>query len=117
MKRFSVLIVFVMVFGLLSGCGSAKDERDLSVFIEAFEDAGATDRDEPFYQMIDAIDGVIFYGFNDETFSIYEYGSIKDLEKAKKEHDELIEDWPTNGKFLLEAEAEGTIEIFENVEQ
>src|SRR5690625_2835989 len=117
MKKFNVFIALLLVIGLLAACGGNNDAPDLTLeqFVEAFEEAGATDKDEPFYQMIGAVDGVMYYDFNDEAISIYEYESVKALEDAQKDN-ELIEDWETNGKFLLEAESDEAIEVFNNVE-
>lgn len=57
----------------------------------------------------------MFY-LNDKVVKIYEYDSEKELEQAKKDFSDLMADWPTNGKFLLETSSEDAINIFNGVE-
>jgi methionyl-tRNA formyltransferase len=87
----------------------------LDSFIKAYTDAGVTvDRKEKqMYQMVQAVDGVIFYMEN-QPVKIYEYKTEKDLENAVKK-DERLKSWLSNGRFLLETNHEKAKEIFKNV--
>ena len=57
---------------------------------------------------------VLFY-VKDEVVKIYEFENADALEKARKEN-ELIKDWPANGKFLLETSDQNAIDIFNGLE-
>ena len=114
-KRISVLLLVGIVAVLaFSGCKKeeVKDERTLSDIVKAYTDEGIeVDLNEkPFYDMIGAKDGVIFKVDN-SSVKIYEYASISDLNKAVKEN-EMMKDWPTKGKFVLESSKDKAIEIF-----
>jgi len=93
----------------------ATDERSLSDFNQAYVDAGYTleEQDQPAFDLIGAIDGTMFYVDN-KVVKIYEYSSEKDLEDARKEFD-IIADWPSNGRFLLETSNEKASEIFNSL--
>ena len=89
--------------------------KTLADFIQAFQDQGVeVDLNEkPFFQMIGAKDGIIFYMENSPV-KVYEFDSVKNLKKVQSE-DDMIKDWPTNGRFLLETRKQEAIQIFENV--
>lgn len=70
--------------------------------------------EKPFFDMIGAVDGVIFY-IENQKVAIYEYESAKKLEEVTKDN-ALIKDWNSNGKFLLETDNQKAIEIFNSVE-
>lgn len=116
MKKIMMLLLSAAL--LLVACGgSKKDERSIDDFANAFIEQGVeVDMEEkPFFQMIGAMDGVIFYMDKDKV-AIYQYDDEKTLEKAQKEN-ELIKDWPVNGRFLLESNNEKALEIFSGVTQ
>lgn len=116
MKRRITILLLVGMIAILafSGCKKeeAKDDRTLSDIMKAYTDEGIeVDLNEkPFYAMIGATDGVIFYVDNSPV-KIYEYASVSDLNKALKEN-EMMKDWPTKGKFILESSEDKAIEIF-----
>lgn len=113
-KTVTILLLLTIVIGL-TGCSSKKDERTLDNFITAFSEQGiSVDEDnKPLYSMIGASDGVTFA--SDDKIVIYEYASEKDLDKAKKDY-EIIKDWNTNGRFLLETSNQDAIDTFNSVQ-
>lgn len=119
-KIMSVLLVAMAIALFAAGCSSGaaqkNDERTLADFTQAYVDAGIEleRQDTPLFSLIEAVDGTLFYT-DDGIVKVYEYKSAKALEDARKEFD-LIADWPSNGKFLLETKNEKAIEIFNNVE-
>jgi len=116
MKKVSVIGLLLLLL-VVVGCSSSNGEKDLSLqdFIQAFQDQGVeVDLNEkPFFQMIGAKDGIIFYMENSPV-KVYEFDSVKNLKKVQSE-DDMIKDWPTNGRFLLETRKQEAIQIFENV--
>jgi uncharacterized lipoprotein YehR (DUF1307 family) len=113
MKNNVILAVVLLVVSVsLLGCGGKKDSRTLDDFIKAYTDQDvAVDKEEkPIFSMIGAADGVIFK-MDDNVVKIYEYASVKELEKAEKDF-EIIKDWPTNGRFLLETNSDEATKIF-----
>lgn len=117
MKKNVILAVVLLVVSVsLLGCsGGKKDSRTLDDFIKAYTDQDiAVDKEErPLFSMIGASDGVIFK-MDDKVVKIYSYKSVKDLEKAEKDF-EIIKDWPTNGRFLLETSSEEATNIFNDI--
>ena len=113
-KIIIVLIIFAMLFGL-GACGSKKSDIAMSDFETAFKDQGINikEGDKPFFQMISATDGVMFE--SEDKIVIYEYKSVDDLNKAKDDY-EIIKDWNTNGRFLIETSNEKAVEIFISVD-
>lgn len=62
--------------------------------------------------MIGASNGVTFV--SDDKIVVYEYDSQKALDQAKKDY-EVIKDWTTNGRFLLETSNDDAKKIFTDV--
>lgn len=127
-RKVAVCLIIAIMLVLSVGCNSntggasketgakaeATDERSLDDFCQAYVDAGyMLDQSQPAFELIGATDGTMF-DVDDKVVKIYEYVSEKDLEAARKEYD-LIADWPSNGKFLLETSNEKATEIFNSV--
>lgn len=117
-KSLSLFAVVMMLLVAVVGCGSAEAEnKDLTLdqFIKAYQDAGieVDPEKKPVFGIINAKDGVMFTVDKDKV-AIYEYDSKEDLDKNQKEL-ELIKDWPSNGRFLLEAYNEKSQQVFKNV--
>lgn len=118
MKKKIIMFFAVLTILTLVGCGgNKKDERMLSDFIQAYQEEGVEidPEEKQQFQMIGASDGVIFY-MDNQPVKIYEYGSLKDLEKAQKDFSDLVGEWPTNGKFLLETYSKEAEAVFAAVE-
>jgi len=117
MKKTIVLSMLILSLAVtLLGCSGKKDKRTMDDFIKAYTDKDIeVDKDnKQLFQLVGASDGVMF-DFDDKVVKIYAYDSEKDLENAKKDY-EIIKDWDTNGRFLLETDSEDAIETFNNVE-
>lgn len=112
MKKLVLLFVTVL---FLTACGGKESNLTINDFKAAFEKEGIpVDLEEkPFYQMINAKDGVIFYN-DEEVVKIYQFGSSKELKEAKKTY-EIMQDYPEKGLFVLETKDEKSIEIFNSV--
>ena len=84
-------------------------------FIQAFEDEGipVDSAEKPYFEMINAKDGVSFYNQN-KVVKRYEFESTKDI-KAAKEENTFMKDWPENNLFVLETSDETAIDIFKNL--
>ena len=111
----SILLSIVIVVSLV-GCSSKKDERTMDDFIKAFSNEGIKVDEEmtTLYQIIGASNGVNF--ISDDKIAVYEYNSVKELEKLKKSNG-LIKKWESNGRFLLESTNKEAIDIFNSVKQ
>lgn len=118
MKRYLFIIVTVVCALALVGCGSKKDERTMGDIITAFTDNGVNvdSEEKPLFELIGAKDGVIFK-IDDEIVKIYEFETEKALREAKEENTEMMGNWPSNGKFLLESYSEKGTEIFNGIAQ
>lgn len=116
MKR--MLLVLLGMLLLLGACSSGANEAKytLDEIIQAYVDNGIeVDKDKkPYYQMILAEDGVIFY-MDQWPVKIYEYESVKALNEAKKKND-AMEDMMFKSNIVLETKVEKAIEIFESIE-
>ena len=118
MKKISIAMTIILTFVIiLSGCGAKEesDNRTLDDFITAYTDKGVdvTDRDEPAYSAIGAVDGSMFY-MDGQPVKIYEY-KLPGALKSEQKDTELIKDWDTNGKFLLETSSGEATDIFKSV--
>ena len=119
------IIALMLVLILLAACGSAAspaDDRTIDDFFQAFETSfelgdvfgdGEPTIDIPFYGMIGAIDGIMFY-INGMPVSIYMYEDVATLEQVKDDV-AMLSDWPSNGRFLLESRDTYVIAFFEGV--
>lgn len=119
MKKITGLMAVVMLAVMLAACGgSKKDGRVLGDIIQVYadNDIEVDENDKPYFQMIGAKDGVIFY-IDTSVVKIYEYESEKSLSEAQETYKDVVKDWPVNGKFLLETSSEKAIEIFNGIEQ
>lgn len=112
-----MLLVIVSLLSLVIGCSNEKEASSLTLdnFIEAYTSQGIeVDKNEkPLFEMIEATDGVVFY-YDNSPVKIYEFESVKKLNKAKEEN-EVIKDFVSNGKFLLETKKQEAVEIFNSV--
>jgi thioredoxin-related protein len=110
MKKIIGFMIIIML--ILSGCGEEKDDRSIKDLNDVFlkNDIRIDFNEKPYYDMIGAKDGVIFYMDNSKV-AIYQYESKKDLENAKKEYD-YIKEWESNGKFLIETSNPEALKIF-----
>lgn len=115
MKRFTAIILMIFASTLLLfGCGKKDKELTMDDFISAFEknSISVDSEHEPLYQMISAKNGVTF-DYESKTV-IYEYSSVKDMNKSIESND-FMKEWAVNGKFVLECSDDDVIEIFNNV--
>jgi len=112
-KRFILLLIFIS-FASLAGCSSKSSEITIDNIISTFSEneIHVDEGNTPLYDMIGASDGVTFK--YDNKVVIYVYDSEKDLKKAKKDYN-IIKDWPSNGRFMLEAYDEKVIDIFNGI--
>ena len=99
---------------LLFGCSKKEKELTMDDFISAFENSSISvdSENEPLYQAISAKNGVTFV--NESKTVIYEYPSVKSLNKAIESND-FMKDWAVNGKFVLECSDDDVIDIFNSV--
>lgn len=107
----------VLLLAVMTACSNGGQESNLTMndFIQAYVGQGVEvdPEEKQLFQMVDASDGVIFY-MDGSPVKIYEYKSSKALKDAVKKHD-LMSDWPTNGRFILETKKEEAIKIFNEV--
>ncbi|MNW45933.1 hypothetical protein D3C74_232090 [compost metagenome] len=112
-----MLLVVISVFSLILGCSGEKEASNLTMdkFIEAYTSQGIeVDKNEkPLFEMIGAIDGVIFY-YDNSVVKIYQFESEKKLNQAKKDN-EMLKDWVSNGNYLLETKKQEAVDIFKSV--
>ena len=108
---FLTVMSFIFLSGIFASQAPIDDERTLETFISAYKEAGIVlkDEDVPFFQLIGAKNGIIFYIYGQKA-AIYEF-ETENVLKSKA----LISNWPSNGKFALETSHEEAIEIFNNV--
>lgn len=113
----AVMMAIMMAIMLVACGGSKKDERVLGDLIQVYvdNDIEVDETSKPYFQMIGAKDGVIFY-IDSSVVKIYEYESEKKLSEAQETYKDVVKDWPVNGKFLLETSDEKAIEIFNGIE-
>jgi len=113
LKKFILLLTLVSLV-VLAGCSSKSDKLTIDSFISAFDENGiSVDKDnKPFFALIGASDGVTFV--DDDKVVIYIYDSEKDLKKAREDYS-VTKDWPSNGRFLIEAYNQDVIDIFNGV--
>jgi len=98
-----------------SNCMAAQTRRihnHSHVFITPF--GVEVDKEEkPLFTILGAVDGVIFY-MDSNKVAIYEYSTEKALDDEKT-NDEMLNDWLSNGKFLLETNNQEAKDIFSSV--
>lgn len=89
----------------------ATDERTLDDIVALYTDAGykVDTSEKPYYDMIGAVDGVMFY-IDNKPVKIYEYKNEAVLSKWKDTLDSLPA--VVNGRFALETSNEDAINIF-----
>jgi len=101
----------MLCFGIV-GCGNSKkskDERDLDYFVEKFQaEYEVNDIDKPQYQLIKAIDGVMFYVDN-HVVKIYQFDSKDDMKIA------IDGGMVENGLFTAESSNDDLEEFFTNI--
>ena len=113
MKKLLILLCAAL---FLIACSDSEDSKvSMDSIIQAFEKEGITidPAEKPYFQIINAKDGVIFYN-QGNVVKIYEFESAKDI-KAAKEANAFMKDWPENDLFVLETSDEKSIEIFKNL--
>ena len=93
----------------------SMSELTMQSFIEAYEAEGVEidPEEKPFFSIINAKDGVIFY-MDDQPVKIYEYSTAKDIDSGIEALPDVSE-WDKNGRFVLETSNEKAKEIFHNV--
>jgi len=108
------LLLSILVVGC-SKTDSKVSELSLNDVIQVFKDKGfeVDPEEKPMFQMIGADDGVIFTVGNSPV-KIYQFSSVNDLKKAKSSN-ELIKDWPSVGRILLESRNDEVLQIFESL--
>lgn len=118
MKKLLIISMSLLLTVIFAGCSSgstADDSLTMEKFTKSFTDAGAELQEEkPMFSMIKAKDGVMIY-LDNSAVKIYEYSSESEIESAKKEY-AVMKDWPSKGKFVLEATKQEAKDIFEKVE-
>lgn len=117
MRKVASMLTAVLLMIIVSACGSGSSEKEVSLsqMIKTYQDAGIEVKTEekPMFQAVGAKDGVIFY-IDKEKVAIYEYESQKDAEKAKKDNESIMKDWPQKGSLVLESKNEQALKIFES---
>ena len=84
--------------------------------IKIFEENGYTitlEEQKPFFSMIGAKDGVMFY-IDDSPVKIYEYSSKKSYTEAVEQFS-ILENMPVKGLVVLDTNLSSLIEIFNNI--
>ena len=118
MKRLLALFTLLSVL-VLAACssGESSESNDLTMqdFISAFEKEGVSVdvSEKPFFDMIKAKDGIIFY-MDEMPVKIYEYESAKAIEDGV-EALPIVKEWPKNERYVIETSNEKAIEIFNSV--
>jgi len=118
MKKIGIVLMLVFVLGMITACSTSKGGNvTLADAISAFENEGieVNPEEKPFFQMINASDGVIFY-IDGKVVKIYEFASEKDYKKGL-ESVPAIKDWPKIGNVVLETSNERAVEIFSALEK
>lgn len=131
MKKFWSGLLIICLLLVFTGCSSTNEADNLTMdkFIEAFnnsgedisstvpleENKGIDKENKPQFQMIDALDGLMFY-LGDSPVKIYEYESSAKAKKAAEKYNSIMEGWPIKGKFVLESIDDKSKEIFNSVE-
>ncbi|MFD0675156.1 hypothetical protein [Cohnella sp. GCM10027633] len=117
MKKVAILLLLVVV---LAACGNGNDKAtvsegpaSLSDLIQVFTDAGieVDPNEQQMFQMVGAINGVMFYMAGNKVVKIYEYEDTDAMKEAASQFD-VMKDWPSNGRFLLETLSEQAKELF-----
>lgn len=92
-----------------------EDKRTMEEFVKAYQDNGCNIdlNEKPFFTMIGASDGIIFY-LDNSPVKIYKYNSESSYNEAKKNNG-LLENWERNGLFVLETNSEKAKEIFKTI--
>ena len=140
-KKIIPIILTSVIVLLLSGCAlqlepsteeaMSKDLRTLENFKQAYIDMGCTVKEasKPMFKTIGAVDAAMFYVTGDDikigefsvarfddVVKIYQYESPDAVAQAKEKSKTVkIEDWPENGKFVMETSNDELIKIFEQI--
>lgn len=116
MRRLLTIVSVLFITMAAAGCGSKEPEVKLADVISAFEKEGVeVDVDEkPFYEMIGAADGVIFYMGENQVVKIYEYDSNASYKKGLEALPQM-KDWPKVGNLVLETSNEDARSIFNSL--
>lgn len=82
-------------------------DMQLEDFAAAYTEKGhdVDIEEKPFFDMVGAVDGVIFY-IDNKKVALYVYETAADLENSTFEYD------ATNGRFALETQVQEAVEIF-----
>lgn len=94
----------------------SKKEISLQDAIDAFQKQGydVPKNEKPYYQMIGASDGIIFY-IDDNVVKIYEYESKESLNTAKQEYSQIVSSFVEKDNLLLETHSQTALDIFNNL--
>ena len=120
-KAMLALLVVMLIILTVTACGgggSARDERTITDFLQAFEDNGfdTSDRQTPFFQMIGANDGMQFI-IDGQFHTIYSFAGTSELEQAFADHPFMeTQGWITNGRFVIETNSTEIGEFFRTIE-
>jgi hypothetical protein len=116
-----VLILAVLSATLLGACSKSEVTQTEKIdtmkdVIQLYSDKGyeVDPSEKPFYTMIGAEDGVIFY-IDNEPVKIYKYYSDKKMDQAKKEI-VFLSETVNKGLFALETNNEKAKEIFKQMD-
>lgn len=87
----------------------------LDEVLRYFEEQGieADNKDKPLFEMIDAIDGVMFYS-DLKVVKIYQYDSIEAYEEAKASNS-ILDQMQQKGIFVLETKDQKIKDLFEQL--
>lgn len=133
-KFFSICLITIVMCLCLTGCGkkessksadssnttqtlstTVKTELTIRDVLAEFENQGITVtlESKPYYTLIEANDGEMFYLDND-VVKLYEYKSIEDYNNAFEKYLSL-QNMPHKGLVVLDTNSQTALNIFENI--
>ena len=112
MKTKRIIAVFVIVSIFLTACSS---KFTLEKAIEQYEKYGVdvSEKQKPYYQMIGAKDGVMFY-MGGDVVKIYEFASEADYQKGIKIL-KAMKKYPKKDLVVLDTDSKGAKEVFKKI--
>jgi len=117
-KHILISAIFAILIFAQTACAEPH-ERALDYFVQAFRGAGfefATETETPHFQMIGAIDGVLF-PIGGQKVVLYEFTDVEYLGIVTEIFDFIQEDgWMWNGRFLLETNITEARKFFTTLE-
>lgn len=108
MKKYFKTVIIAMLCLVVVAC-TGKNNMTLAGYVDVYKGLGyeVDINEKPYYSMIEAIDGVIFY-IDDQKVAIYEYKSESALNSANFDFD------AKNGRFGIETSNDTAEKIFLN---